>query len=107
MSSIQAVTIFGRLGSDPELRYTPKQKPVCTFSIAENVPGTDQPVWHRIVVWGKPGEDCKLHLRKGLPVFVQGQNSEREFVHNGETKKQTETTADYVGIPLPKESKNA
>lgn len=107
MNSKSPVTVFGRLGGDPELKYTQSQKPVCTFSIAEKVEGSLEPRWHQVVVWGKQGEDCKLHLAKGRTVFVQGQMNSRAYVHNGENRTQMELTADFIGIPLPKEIYNA
>lgn len=107
MNSKIPVTVFGRLGADPELKYTQNQKAVCSFSIAEKVNGEESPRWHRVVVWGKQGEDCKLHLSKGRQVFVQGQINSRAFVHNGDDRTQDELTAEFIGIPLPKEQKNA
>ena len=100
MNTIQAVTIFGRLGADPELRYTPNQKPVCTFSIAENLQGSDKPIWHRIVVWGKQGEDSKLHLKKGTAVFVRGRNQVGQFDSKDGLKSTTELIAEFVGLPI-------
>ncbi len=106
MNSNSPSVVFGRLGANPELKYTHGLKAVCTFSLAEQVPGQAEPRWHRVVVWGKQGETCKVQLTKGRPVFVQGQMITREFIHNGEKKSQVELTADFIGIPLAKESRN-
>ena len=64
--------LIGRLGRDPELKYTAKQEPICFLSIAINQ--QDAPAtWKKIIVWGKQAELCKLYLTKGKSVFVQGQ----------------------------------
>ncbi|MBL7663813.1 MAG: single-stranded DNA-binding protein [Bacteriovoracaceae bacterium] len=91
MNQNKSILICGRLGQNPDLRYTRKQEPVCTFSLAENIEGSDKPKWHKVVVWGKQAENCNLHLKKGLRVFVQGQNERREFENlEGEVKQFTQ-----------------
>lgn len=91
--------IFGRLGKDPELKYTRKLEPVCYLSIAESTNDYNKPHWHRVTIWGKQAEQCKVFLKKGLPVFVRGQNITREFTtNNGETKLYTEIKAELIGF---------
>lgn len=99
MNNSNYEVLFGRLGADPELRYTKKQEPVCYFSIAENKAELDKPVWHKIAVWGKQGEDCKIHLRKGFLVFVRGQKIKKEFESKDGLKIYHEVLAEIVGIP--------
>jgi single-strand DNA-binding protein len=97
----QHILIHGRLGQNPELRYTKKQEPVCIFSIAENIPGATDPIWHRIVVWGKQAEHCSVMLKKGSPVFVRGQKVTRSFLNKeGEQKGIEEVQAQLVGISI-------
>lgn len=71
--------IIGRLGRDPELRYTQEGKPVCSMSAATDESYTDRngekverTEWHRIVVYGKTAETCAHYLGKGSLVFVEG-----------------------------------
>lgn len=93
------ILIHGRLGQNPDLRYTLKQEPVCMFSIAENKQLNAEPIWHRIVVWGKQAEYCSVHLKKGQQVFVKGTNVNKEFKNkNGETKSLIELRADLIGF---------
>jgi single-strand DNA-binding protein len=68
------VTIIGRLGKDPELRYIPSGKPVCSFSVAtDSGPATDRrTIWFRISAWEKLGELCQFYLAKGRLVYVEG-----------------------------------
>ncbi|MFP5491739.1 MAG: single-stranded DNA-binding protein [Bacteriovoracia bacterium] len=91
--------IFGRLGKNPELKYTRKQEPICYLSVAENTKESDKPHWHKVIVWGKQAEQCSVFLKKGLPIFVRGQNHSREFTTEaGEKKQLIELKADLVGF---------
>jgi single-strand DNA-binding protein len=91
--------VFGRLGKNPELKYTKEQTPVCTFTLAENTEGREAPNWHNIVVWGKQAEQCNLYLKKGLPIFVHGQKHTRDYTNRkGEAKQFSEFKADTVGF---------
>jgi single-strand DNA-binding protein len=99
MNAQKRLLIMGRLGKNPELRYTAKQEPVCYFTMASNIDGTDQALWHNVIVWGKQAEACSVNLKKGAPVFVQGQINRREYTNReGEKKTYTEFKADTVGF---------
>lgn len=67
----QEVTIYGRLGKNPELRRTKREKSFCTFTLAEQVKGEENPRWHNIVMWEKECEHWAKILRKGNPVIVR------------------------------------
>lgn len=90
MNNTKRLIILGRLGSNPKLKYTQKQEAVCTFSIAESVPDSEKPIWHKIVVWGKQAEQCSVFLKKGSQLFVQGRKSLREYETSSGDKKQIE-----------------
>ena len=95
------VLIHGRLGKNPDLRYTPKQEAICIFSVAENIEGEDGPRWHRVVVWGKQAEQCPLYLKKGSPVFVRGQKVTRSFTDKeGNQRGIEEIQAQSVGFTV-------
>ncbi len=77
--SVNKVIIVGRLGQDPELKYTPTGAAVCNFSVATTESWADKSgqkqektEWHRVVVWGKLGELCNQYLAKGRQVFLEG-----------------------------------
>ncbi len=55
---------MGRLGVNPELRYTKKQEPVCSLSIAVDQKDTDKPDWKRVIVWGNKRSFAVFILRK-------------------------------------------
>jgi len=73
------VTIIGRLGNDPELRYSPTGRPVTHFSVAANRRYTsadgstvDETVWFRCTAWNKQAETINQYLSKGQLVYVEG-----------------------------------
>lgn len=99
MTDKKITIVFGRLGKNPELKYTAKSEPVCTFSVAENIQGTDSPIWHRVVVWGKQAESSQVHLKKGNQVFVRGHKNVREFTdRSGVSREYKEIKAYSIGI---------
>jgi single-strand DNA-binding protein len=77
--SINKVILIGRLGADPELRYTLEGKPVVTMRIAtneviirQNGDKETHTEWHRIVVFGKLAEICGEYLETGSQIYVEG-----------------------------------
>lgn len=63
--------IAGRLGGDPETRYTPDGKAVCSFNVATST-AKDVTVWYRVTAWEKLAELANQYLHKGDPVLVEG-----------------------------------
>lgn len=93
-------TFLGRLGKNPDLRYTAKSEPVCYLSVAVDSLNDAQTDWKRVVVWGKQAELCNLYLTKGKEVFVQGRNSLREYQDkDGNKKSIEEVRARLIGFP--------
>lgn len=99
INSTRQVLFIGRLGQNPELRYTRRQEAVCRLNVAVVVEGSTKPCWHKVVVWGKQAELCQVFLVKGGQVFVQGRVTFREqLLESGEIKKYEEVTAERVGF---------
>ena len=100
----QQLTIIGRLGADPELRYTPTGVPVCSFNVAtDRAWNNDQGIkqtettWHRVTVWRKRAEVCAQHLSKGKMVLVTGSVKASGFTgRDGQVAASLEITADQV-----------
>lgn len=100
MPYLNRIQLIGRLGKDPELRFTPKGSKVCTFSVAvgrrwkgsggEDKEATD---WFNIEAWGRLGEICKQYLQKGRLVFLEGQLRTDRYEHEGETRFFTKVVA--------------
>jgi len=82
--------LIGRLGGDPEVRYTSNGKPVAGFSLATTEKFTDktsgerreETQWHRIVAWGKLAEICSQYLRKGSRIYLEGKLVYRKWEDN-------------------------
>ena len=92
--------ISGRLGVDPYLAYTKKGEPVCELSVGL-VNEQSATIWRKVVVFGKLAELCKVHLRKGAQVFVQGHTHLRKFTNReGFEKEYLEVKAFSVGQSL-------
>ena len=77
--SINKVILIGRLGKDPELKYTPSGTPVAKFSLATDSSFKDasgekqqRTEWHNIVAWNKLAEICGQYLTKGKQVYIEG-----------------------------------
>lgn len=77
--SLNKVMIIGRLGRDPEMRYTPSGRPVTTFSVATSRSWNtsegerrSETEWFNVVAWGSLAEICKQYLNKGQQVYVEG-----------------------------------
>ncbi len=84
--SVNKAILLGRLGKDPELRYTPSGKAVASFSLATSERWTGQDgqknestTWHNIVAWGKQAELIKEYLRKGREVYIEGRIDNRSY----------------------------
>ncbi len=83
---LNKVMITGRLGADPEMRYTPQGSAVTTFNVAsgrtwKSNDGTshDDTEWFRVVAWDKLGEICNQYLTKGTRVYVEGRLQTRKY----------------------------
>lgn len=92
------VVLVGRLTRDPEVRYTPSQMAVATFTLAIDRPAgkekhTDFP---RVTVFGKQAENCERFLKKGLRCGVQGTLQTGSYEKNGETRYTTDVIASRV-----------
>jgi single-strand DNA-binding protein len=105
--SVNKVILLGRLGQDPELKYTPGGAAVCNFSLATTEAWTDKSgqkqektEWHRIVVWGKLAELCNQYLAKGRQAFVEGRLQTRSWEQEGTKRYTTEimaATVQFIG----------
>jgi len=79
MAGINKVILVGRLGKDPEVRYTSDGTAIASFSIAtsetwKDKAGTkhEKTEWHNIEAWRRLGEICGEYLKKGMQVYVEG-----------------------------------
>jgi len=115
---VNKVILIGRLGTDPEVRYTSNGGARANFNMATNESWTDKngqkqerTEWHRIVVWGKLGELCGQYLSKGRQAFVEGRLQTREWTDKeGAKRYTTEIVAQniqFLGGPSDRSSAQA
>ena len=95
--SVNKVILVGRLGRDPELKYTASGTPFCRFSMATDDSWTDKgsgerserTELHNIVVWDKLAEICNNYLTKGRLVYIEGSLQTREWDDKEGVKRKT------------------
>ena len=97
--SINKVILVGNVGRDPELKYTPNNVPVASFSIATNERfkdrdgnWQDRAEWHNVIAWQRTAEIASEYLKKGSKVYVEGKLQTRswDYKQTGEKKYRTE-----------------
>ncbi len=86
MSNLNKVLLMGRLGKDPEVRYTADGTAVASFTMATSESYKDRSgnkqertEWHNIVVWRKLAEIAGEYLKKGRLVYIEGRIQSREY----------------------------
>ncbi len=94
--TVNKVFIIGRLGADPDLRYTPNGNAVATLSVATNEVWKDRDgnmqertEWHRVVLWGRQAEVANEYLKKGSRVFIEGRLQTRNWEDKDGIKRYT------------------
>lgn len=94
--------ISGRLGRDPELKYTQKGKAYCRLSVAcsYKVKEEERTDWVPVQVWGPLAENCGSNLQKGQCVLVRGRYSSSSYESPQGKKYFTQVVADLVAICL-------
>lgn len=93
---VNKVIIIGRLGRDPEVRYTQGGAAVANFSVATSEKWKDKSgdsqertEWHRVVTWEKQAEFAGQYLNKGHMVYVEGKLQTCEWQDKEGNKRQT------------------
>lgn len=97
------ITVHGKVGQDPEMRYTPSGMAVVTFSVADTYGKDDKKktTWHNITVFGQLGENTVASIHKGDTVMVSGRYEQDEYTKKDGTKgKSVKLIADEVGVSL-------
>lgn len=96
MSSLNKAMIIGRLGADPEVRYTQSNTAVATLSVATTEKYKDRngelqenTEWHRVVAWGRLAEICQEYLKKGSLAYFEGPIQTREWEDKDGQKRYT------------------
>ena len=93
---VNKVMLIGRLGADPEIRYTPSGAEVATFRMATSESWTnkngekeERTEWHRIVAWRNLAKICGEYLSKGKLVYIEGKIRTRAWEDKEGNKRST------------------
>src|SRR5262252_7632754 len=100
--SVNKAILVGRLGRDPETRYTSGGQAVANFTLAtdesfKSRSGERQKrtEWHRVVLWGRLAEIAQQYLKKGMLVYVEGRLQTRQWEDKRDGQKRQ--TTEIVG----------
>lgn len=102
---LNKVTLIGRLGNDPEIRYTSNGKSVANISLAtsrtwnnkETREKHEETEWHRIVFFGRSAEIVGQYLRKGSLVYIEGRLQTQKWQDkNGQDRYTTEIISEQM-----------
>ncbi len=104
MSSVNRVTLIGRLGQDPEVKMTPSGHKVASFSLATSEKFKDQQgsqnektEWHNIVAWRRLAEIIEQYVKKGSLIYIEGKLQTRSWDdQNGQKRYRTEIVANQM-----------
>lgn len=94
--SVNKVILVGRLGRDPETRFTSSGQAVANISVATDETFKDRTgerqkrtEWHRVVLWGKLAEITQQYLKKGSLVYIEGRIQSRQWEDKRDGQKKT------------------
>jgi len=101
MAGVNKVMVLGRLGADPETKYTRAGSAVTKISVATsekwNDKNTGQPQerteWHRVTFFGKQAETIGRYMKKGSMIFVEGKLQTSSYEKDGITRYNTDIIA--------------
>src|SRR5579864_4700473 len=103
--SVNKAILVGRLGRDPETRFTSGGQAVANFTLATDETFKDRAgerqkrtEWHRIVLWGKLAEIAQQYLKKGMLVYVEGRIQTRQWEdkRDGQKRQTTEVVGNVM-----------
>ena len=98
--TINRVELLGRVGTDPEMRYSQSGTAVATLRLATDrrrQNGDTEADWHSVVCWGKQAEAVAEYVKKGNRLFVAGSLAQNTFEReDGQRVYRTEVHAQEV-----------
>ena len=103
------VILIGRLGKDPESRFTQSNTQVVNFSMAtsKKVKGEEQTEWHNVVLFGKTAEIAQQYLTKGSLIAIEGSIQTSSYEKDGVTRYSTQIICDRLEMLGGKDDKPA
>ncbi len=103
MAGVNKVILVGRLGKDPEVRYTPDNRAIANITLATSETWKDKNTgqkqekteWHRVVFFGGVAGVVGEYLRKGSQVYLEGKLQTRKWQdQSGQDRYTTEVVVD-------------
>ena len=98
--TINRVELLGRVGGDPDLKYSQNGTAVCQLRLATDrrrQNGETEADWHSIVCWGKQAEAVAEYVRKGNRLYVSGSLAQNSYeTEDGQRRYRTEIHAQEV-----------
>ena len=98
--TINKVELLGRVGTDPEMKYTPNGTAVTNLRLATDRyrrDGEDATDWHTVIVWGKTGEAVNQYVTKGQRIYVAGRLVQNTWEgEDGQRRSRTEVHTQEV-----------
>lgn len=107
MAGLNRATILGRLGQDPDVRYTQAGGMVTTLSLATSLNWKDKQTgeprekteWHRCVCFDRTAEIAQQYLAKGRQVYVEGRLQTRKWqAQDGSDRYTTEIIVEQLQL---------
>jgi len=101
--SVNKVILLGNVGSDPDIRFPEKDKPVAYISLATNdrygSSQTEVTEWHSLVMFGNNASLAERYIRKGTKLYVEGRLKTREYTDRYKiARKKTEIMVEFFEI---------
>jgi single-strand DNA-binding protein len=95
--SVNKVILLGRVGKDPELKYTASGVAFCRLSLATSESWADKASgerqekteWHNLVAWNRTAEIINQYVTKGAQLYVEGSLQTREWDDREGNKRRT------------------
>src|SRR5512136_2090145 len=112
MAGVNKAILLGRLGADPEVRYTSSGTAITNFRMATSTMFTnkegqkeEKTEWHKVVAFGRLGEICGEYLAKGKQVYIEGRIQTRDWEDkDGNKRWTTEIIANQMLMLGPRDS---
>ena len=98
--TVNRVELLGRVGTEPEMRYTPGGTAVTNLRLATDRyrrDAEDETDWHNVVIWGKTAEAVNEYVAKGERIYLWGRLAYGSWEDDdGQRRYRTEVHAQEV-----------
>jgi single-strand DNA-binding protein len=110
---VNTVILIGNVGKDPEVRYLDNGTALASFTLATNETYKDKEgnrqsktTWHNIILWRGVAEVAEKYVKKGMPLYIQGKITYKEYEKDGQKKYMTQIVGNEMKMLGGKDSNN-